>query len=83
MGSLLMKRKNMKKILYILLILALTNCSASKKAKPCDICPQFSYIYYDTTILIIPHHNYRGMCFPRCEMQIISREEILIDQLDY
>ncbi len=83
MGSRLMKRKNMKKILYILLILALTNCSASKRAKPCSTCPQFSYIYYDTTMLVIPHHNYRGMCFPHYEVQLVTEEEIVIEQIDY
>tara|TARA_Y100000034_G_C6660953_1_gene289754 strand:+ start:286 stop:534 length:249 start_codon:yes stop_codon:yes gene_type:complete len=56
-------------------------CSTSKRAKPCKSCPQFSYIYYDTTIITIPHHNYNGMCFPEFKTLVIEEEEILIDKL--
>lgn len=73
----------MKKLIYILLILALTNCNTSKKAKPCTSCPHFSYINYDTTVLVIPHYNYNGMCFPEFKTMITTEEEIVIEQLNY
>tara|TARA_R110000824_G_scaffold109641_2_gene257391 strand:+ start:1579 stop:1821 length:243 start_codon:yes stop_codon:yes gene_type:complete len=75
----------MKKIIYIILValfLALTNCSTSKRAKPCDTCPQFSYIYFcDTTIIVIPHHNYNRMCFPEEEIVVVEEEIIIIEDI--
>ena len=56
-------------------------CSTSKRAKPCSSCPHFSYIYYDTTILTIPHYNSNGMCFPEEKILLISEEEITIEEL--
>jgi hypothetical protein len=71
----------MKTLVYILTILLLSSCSTSNKAKPCDSCPHFSYVYYDTTILTIPHYNYNGMCFPESRIVIIEEEELIIEQL--
>ena len=71
----------MKSIIYTILIILFTNCSTSKKAKPCTSCPHFSYIYYDTTILTIPHYNSNGMCFPEEKILLISEEEITIEEL--
>ncbi len=80
----------MKDLLKVLLILGtilcvlsmlLGSCSTSKRAKPCTSCPHFSYIYYDTTILTIPHYNSNGMCFPEEKILLISEEEITIEEL--
>ncbi len=80
---------NKQKILLItywtLILLGLIflscSCAASKKTKPCKQCPHYSYIYYDTTIIIVPHYNYNGRCFPESKTQLISEEEIIIEQL--
>jgi len=71
----------MKTLVYILTILLLSSCSTSNISKPCDSCPHFSYVYYDTTILTIPHYNYNGMCFPESRIVIIEEEELIIEQL--
>jgi len=71
----------MKKLIYIFSILVLTNCSTSKRAKPCTSCPHFSYIHYDTTVLVIPHYNYNGMCYPEEKIILVEEEEIIIEKL--
>ena len=71
----------MKSIIYTILIILFTNCSTSKKAKPCTSCPHFSYITYDTLILTVPHHNHDGLCFPTRKTRVILEQEIVIEQL--
>ena len=63
------------------LIFLSCSCSTSKRAKPCKSCPQFSYIYYDTTIVTIPHYNYNEMCFPEFKIIVVEEDEIIIENL--
>tara|TARA_R110000822_G_scaffold215550_1_gene350418 strand:- start:315 stop:557 length:243 start_codon:yes stop_codon:yes gene_type:complete len=70
-----------KRVIGVLLIMVLLGCN--KKSKPCTTCPQFSYVYYDTVVISIPHYNYNGMCFPNERIVIIEKEEILIEQPFY
>ena len=80
--------KKQKKLLIIYWVLILSGllslncrCSTIKRSKPCKTCPHYSYIYYDTTIITIPHHNYNGMCFPEFKTLVVEEEKILIDKL--
>lgn len=69
----------MKKLIFVIGVIGLFGCN--KKIQPCKTCPQFSYTYYDTVVISIPHFNHNGMCFPEEEIIVIEKGEILIENL--
>jgi len=80
----------MKDLLKFLLILGtimcvlsmvLGSCSTTKKAKPCNQCPQYSFIDYDTTTITIPHYNYGQVCYPSVKLQTINEYTIKLENL--
>jgi len=75
------KRQKILLITYWGLIFLSCGCVTSKRTKPCNQCPQYSFISYDTTIITIPHYNYNKMCFPGYKTKLITEEEIIIEKL--
>ena len=65
---------------WVLILLGLLflscSCITSKRTKPCKTCPHYSYIYYDTTVLTVPHYNYNGMCFPEFKTLVVEEEKL-------
>ena len=68
-------------LIYLVVMFFATSCAASKRTKPCNQCPQYSFSIIDTIYLTIPHSNYNQVCYPEKTYMFVDETVVYIDQL--